>query len=104
MGLGAFSFVAVAVFKTRYKKIKWLSAGIDDMFVIVQTWKNEGRDKADDDIAEKMGKTMEKAGVAITVTSLTDVLAFVVGGTTVRSRLLLQLQYLKSSLFRRFPP
>ena len=41
--------------------------------------------KAEPDLEEKMGLTMQHAGVAITVTSLTDVFAFGVGAVTVRS-------------------
>ena len=35
------------------------------------------------DREEKFGKVLRRSGVAITVTSLTDFLAFAVGGTTV---------------------
>ncbi|XP_040571494.1 patched domain-containing protein 3 [Lepeophtheirus salmonis] len=60
-----------------------LGIGIDDMFVIVQASKNvkqnddeEGENKMDSYI----GNIMKSAGVAITVTSLTDILAFGIGG------------------------
>ena len=33
--------------------------------------------------AERFGKTMEHAGVAITITSFTDIIAFGIGGSTV---------------------
>ncbi len=52
------------------------------MFVIVQTWRNLDQEMKNDRLAEKMGVAMERAGVAITVTSVTDVLAFAVGGST----------------------
>ena len=55
------------------------------MFVIVQCWYNLGhRDASDrDSLCEQMGRTMQHAGVAITVTSLTDVFAFGIGAVTV---------------------
>jgi len=59
-----------------------LGIGIDDMFVIVQCLNN----KKDSDpllpIPSLLGATLQHAGVSITVTSLTDVLAFGVGAVT----------------------
>ena len=43
-----------------------------------------GPDRAQLEREEKFGKVMKRSGVAITVTSLTDFIAFAVGGTTVR--------------------
>ena len=61
--------------------------GIDDMFVIMQCWDNlfSSGDKATKEIplAKRIGKTMKHAGVAITVTSATDMVAFAVGSVTV---------------------
>jgi len=51
------------------------------MFVIVQTWDNVEKGKKSQE--ELFAATMGRAGVAITVTSLTDLLAFAVGATTV---------------------
>ena len=63
-----------------------LGIGIDDMFVIVQshinleqndpTWKKRPID-------ELVGETLKHAGVAITITSITDLLVFIVGASTV---------------------
>ena len=62
-----------------------LGIGIDDMFVIVQCWYNLKEEEIfDKTIHEKIGLTMRHAGVAITVTSLTDVFAFGIGSVTVR--------------------
>ena len=58
-----------------------LGIGIDDMFVIAQCYENI-RDKTLS-FSEKFGLTMQQAGVAITITSLTDIVAFAVGGTTI---------------------
>ena len=61
-----------------------LGIGIDDMFVIVQCLHNiDSRDVGELSIEEKMGITLKHAGVAITVTSLTDMFAFGVGAVTI---------------------
>jgi Niemann-Pick C1 protein len=56
------------------------------MFVITECWYNIISDPslASLSIQEKMGKTMRHAGVSVTVTSITDVLAFSLGAFTVR--------------------
>jgi len=61
-----------------------LGIGIDDMFVIVQSWDNlKKEDVQGRSLPEKFGLAMGKSGVAITITSVTDVVAFAVGGSTV---------------------
>merc|ERR1712096_288256 len=61
-----------------------LGIGIDDMFVIVQCLHNLKQNELTDlSIEEKMGLTMKHAGVAITVTSLTDMFAFGIGAVTI---------------------
>ena len=61
--------------------------GIDDMFVILQSLQNlESQNSSD--ITKVISKTLGKSGVAITVTSLTDVLAFGVGASTVSRSIL----------------
>lgn len=72
--------------------------GVDDMFVIVQSWNNLSADDKTTALHEKFAKTMKHAGVAITVTSLTDFISFAIGGTTVSSR---QITVLKVILFPR---
>ena len=59
--------------------------GIDDMFVIMACWYNLAKDasKAGLPLAERVGLTMEHAGVSVTVTSITDILAFGIGACTV---------------------
>ncbi|XP_064096527.1 patched domain-containing protein 3-like [Macrobrachium nipponense] len=60
-----------------------LGLGVDDMFVIMAAWESAGNHKgASADLVERAAKTMRHAGVAITVTSLTDVTAFAVGAST----------------------
>lgn len=58
-----------------------LGVGIDDMFVIVQAF--DDLSPEDKQLAKKLGRTMKHAGVAITITSVTDLLAFAIGSTTV---------------------
>ena len=54
------------------------------MFVIVQCWYNLRKDEIlEKTHEEKIGLTMKHAGVAISVTSITDVFAFGVGSITV---------------------
>jgi len=60
-----------------------LGIGIDDMFVAVQCFQNLPPEVQDKSLHERMGEAMLRAGSAITITSLTDFLAFIIGGTTV---------------------
>ena len=61
-----------------------LGIGIDDMFVIVQCLYNLTPNEHNPlSIEEKMGLTLKHAGVAITVTSLTDMCAFGIGAVTI---------------------
>ena len=55
------------------------------MFVIMACWYNLHKDPtmAKRSIPERMGLTMEQAGVSVTVTSITDILAFGIGAFTV---------------------
>nr|XP_027224809.1 patched domain-containing protein 3-like [Penaeus vannamei] len=59
-----------------------IGLGVDDMFVIMAAWESVGRKKGVTTLTERAGVAMRHAGVAITVTSLTDVTAFAVGATT----------------------
>jgi len=61
-----------------------LGIGIDDMFVIVQCYNNlDPKKVAGLSVEERIGLTMKHAGVAITVTSLTDIFAFGIGALTI---------------------
>ena len=60
-----------------------LGVGIDDMFVIMQAFDNLSASEKQETVAKKLGRTMKHAGVAITITSVTDILAFAIGATTV---------------------
>ena len=59
-----------------------LFLGIDDMFVIMQSLENL-ESPLSTNVVNVISKTLGRSGVAITVTSLTDVLAFGIGSSTV---------------------
>ncbi|CAG7727935.1 unnamed protein product [Allacma fusca] len=60
-----------------------LGIGIDDMFVIMQCWNNLSPSESKRPLPERMGLTLKHAGVSITVTSVTDFVAFAIGASTV---------------------
>ncbi|CRK87719.1 CLUMA_CG001509, isoform A [Clunio marinus] len=60
-----------------------LGLGVDDIFVIMAAMRKVKSESPEMKLTERIGKTLEKAGASITITSLTDIIAFLVGGTTV---------------------
>ncbi len=60
-----------------------LGIGIDDMFVIVQNFDTLDDEEKWKPRAERMGLAMKHGGVAITITTVTDLLAFGIGASTV---------------------
>ena len=60
-----------------------LGIGVDDMFIIIQALETLDDEQQKAPIHIKMGHVLKRAGVSITVTSLTDVAAFAIGATTV---------------------
>lgn len=65
------------------------------MFVIVQAWESLTEEEKKKDTKEKIGYMLKHAGVSITVTSITDIVAFAVGASTVR-RLKIHLNLISS--------
>lgn len=59
-----------------------IALGVDDMYVILNAWDSIKNEMDVTDIVAKTRKTLHQAGLAVTVTSLTDVIAFVIGATT----------------------
>ena len=56
-----------------------LGVGVDDMFVIVNAYDNT---EIRVDPVERMGRALRYSGMSVTVTSLTDVIAFLIGSST----------------------
>ena len=67
-----------------------IGIGIDDMFIIYASYthyrknqiKNKNRKDEDDLLSDLISNSLRKSGVSITITSLTDFVAFIVGLTT----------------------
>ena len=72
-------------FGPMYSLVPYLMVGlsIDDMFVLVQTRNNRPVERSQMDLTQRVGLTMMEAGVGITVTSVTEVMVFLIGGSTV---------------------
>ena len=59
-----------------------LGIGVDDMFVIVNAYDLVTAREPDVDLPRRVGLTLASAGASITVTSLTDIFAFIIGSNT----------------------
>ncbi|XP_067285708.1 patched domain-containing protein 3-like [Pseudorasbora parva] len=53
-----------------------LGVGVDDMFIMISSWQKTDVNKA---VEIRLAETYKDAGVSITITTLTDVLAFYIG-------------------------
>ncbi|XP_015275368.1 PREDICTED: patched domain-containing protein 3-like [Gekko japonicus] len=56
-----------------------LGVGVDDMFILVSCWQQT---KVKDGVKDRMADTYAEAAVSVTITTLTDVLAFYIGIAT----------------------
>ncbi|XP_071092905.1 patched domain-containing protein 3-like [Haliotis cracherodii] len=59
-----------------------LAVGVDDMFLMMSAWAKTNVHGAEWDIPKRVGHTFSRAGIGITITSLTDFLAFMIGATS----------------------
>ncbi|XP_062377326.1 patched domain-containing protein 3-like [Sardina pilchardus] len=53
-----------------------LGIGVDDMFIMISHWQ---KTKVKDEVEDRMAETYKEAAVSITITTLTNVLAFYIG-------------------------
>ncbi|XP_052775684.1 patched domain-containing protein 3-like isoform X1 [Mya arenaria] len=60
-----------------------LGIGVDDMFVIMESLRQLSPQERSLPVEERVGLMLKHAGVSITVTSVTDIVAFAIGGSTV---------------------
>ena len=60
-----------------------LAVGVDNAFVIMTTWTRVNSANKDISIEERIALTMQHAGVSISVTSFSDLVAFACGISTV---------------------
>ncbi|XP_048862074.1 patched domain-containing protein 3 [Brienomyrus brachyistius] len=56
-----------------------LGIGVDDMFIMIASWQQTN---VQDDVRDRMAHTYKEAAISITITTLTDVLAFYIGTMT----------------------
>lgn len=61
----------------------FLAVGVDDAFVIITTWNRMNKFHRQYPIEERVAVTMQHAGVSVTVTSFSDLVAFACGVSTV---------------------
>lgn len=60
-----------------------MGLGVDDIFVMMACYRKIQEVHADKPPTERMGLMLQHAGASITVTSITDIMAFLVGAFTV---------------------
>uniref|UniRef100_A0A336MF82 CSON014056 protein n=1 Tax=Culicoides sonorensis TaxID=179676 RepID=A0A336MF82_CULSO len=60
-----------------------MGLGVDDIFVMMACWRKVQETNSNHPKEERMGLMLQHAGASITVTSITDIVAFLVGGLTI---------------------
>lgn len=60
-----------------------MGLGVDDIFVLMSCWRQVEAMHTGCSVPEKIGLMLKHAGSSITVTSITDVVAFLIGASTV---------------------
>ncbi|XP_057666401.1 protein patched homolog 1-like isoform X1 [Diorhabda carinulata] len=60
-----------------------MGLGVDDIFVIMACWEELSMEEKKLSIPERIGLTLKHAGVSITITSTTDVIAFIISSSTI---------------------
>ncbi|XP_061206935.1 patched domain-containing protein 3 [Neopsephotus bourkii] len=59
-----------------------LGVGVDDMFIMIASWEQSLRKKDKSDAKSLLAETYSEAALSVTITTLTDVLAFFIGTWT----------------------
>ncbi|NXN96795.1 PTHD3 protein, partial [Rhinopomastus cyanomelas] len=59
-----------------------LGVGVDDMFIMIASWEQSSRKKKKSDVRALLAETYSEAALSVTITTLTDVLAFFIGTWT----------------------
>ncbi|XP_077638956.1 patched domain-containing protein 3-like [Lonchura striata] len=60
-----------------------LGVGVDDMFIMIASWEQSLRKKEKSNVKSLLAETYTEAALSVTITTLTDVLAFFIGTWTV---------------------
>ncbi|KAF7285020.1 hypothetical protein GWI33_012334 [Rhynchophorus ferrugineus] len=60
-----------------------MGLGVDDMLVIMSCWDDLSDEESRLPLPERIGLMLKHAGVSITITSFTDVIAFIIGSSTI---------------------
>ncbi|KAM6375783.1 patched domain-containing protein 3-like [Alca torda] len=59
-----------------------LGVGVDDMFIMIASWEQSSRKKEKSDVKSRLAETYADVALSVTITTLTDVLAFFIGTWT----------------------